>query len=177
RASPAVEYLHIGAMSDIPVVGVTPKPTISKEEDRRLKLQQWKESKAALEKKLTPAERKAAPDRRAQFFERRERRLQEEREKRASRSGKENNMPPAEASRKVSGSDQTHRLSSTLRPGPASDGEIKLTETTPASAARQPRAKQATATPSSAPGRAPKAPTNAATAVAGGGGGMAGGGG
>ncbi|CAM9503825.1 unnamed protein product, partial [Ectocarpus sp. 12 AP-2014] len=128
-------------MSDIAVVGVTPKPTISKEEDRRLKLQQWKESKAASEKKVTPAERKAAPDRKAQFFERRERRLQEEREKRASRSGKENNMPPAEASRKVAGSDQTHRLSSTLRPGPASDGQVELTETTPASAARKPRAK------------------------------------
>ncbi|CAM9832228.1 unnamed protein product, partial [Hapterophycus canaliculatus] len=64
---------------------------ISKEDDRRLKLQQWKESKAAIDKRAEPSETKAAPDRNAQFFARRERRIQQEQEKkRASRSGKEN---------------------------------------------------------------------------------------
>ncbi|CAM9667388.1 unnamed protein product, partial [Ectocarpus fasciculatus] len=134
------------SVGDVAVVAATPKAAISKEDDRRLKLQQWKESKAASEKKGAPSDRKAAPDRKAQFFERRERRLQEEREKRASRSGKENNMPTAtEASRKAAGSsacpDQTQRLSSTPRAGPAPDGQGRLTGTTPASAARQARVK------------------------------------
>lgn len=89
-------------VGDVAFVGVTPKAAISKEDDRRLKLQQWKESKAASEKKGAPSDsRKAAPDRKAQFFERRERRLQEEREKRASRSGKENNMPTAVSSSRL----------------------------------------------------------------------------
>lgn len=76
---------------------MTPKATygrasaasISKEDERRRKLQEWKESKAS-EKKVFAPERKTVPDRKAQFFERRERRLEEEKKKRLSRSGKEN---------------------------------------------------------------------------------------
>lgn len=72
---------------------------ISKEDERRLKLQHWQESKASeRSKKLIGAPERvagaAANDRKAQFFERRERRLQEEEQRRRiSRQGKENNTP------------------------------------------------------------------------------------
>lgn len=64
----------------------------SKEDARRRKLQEWQESKAS--GKRTPApERKTVPDRKAQFFERRERRLEEEKKKRMSRpGGRENSI-------------------------------------------------------------------------------------
>lgn len=72
--------------------------SISKEEDRRLKLQQWKESKAMPDKRTGPSERKATLDKKAQFLEKRERRIQQEQEKkRASRSGKENQTPAVRA--------------------------------------------------------------------------------
>lgn len=100
---------------------------ISKEDERRLKLLQWQESKAkASAKKVAllpqqqpPPERKAtaAPDRKAQFFERRERRLQEEEKRRRTSgrpAGKENNGTPKMVSREQSAS--MHVCVRVLRP-------------------------------------------------------------
>ncbi|CAM9330759.1 unnamed protein product, partial [Scytosiphon promiscuus] len=122
--------------------------SISKEADRRLQLQQWREEKAMSDKKKGLSERAVASDREKQFIERRKRRILREEQEKKRVSGKENApmaMPAADAHLVSKGA--TAQITAATRPvntpnaGLAPEAQARLTGTTPISALRRPQSR------------------------------------